>query len=412
MESHFGDDLKAIRPGMGRGDVLVVAPGRAFAGPFEAVLEQQLVRRQDASAALRALGAELKALAGTPAFDAYADAAVERIHSVLCQGMSLSFGDNGLTDYLKAQFTSLCGRCAASLIGADAVVEGGELIVCEVTGGIPVVDATLTRQNILALPREGVTVVSASYGRKVTGETVALGQAGSELTACLIGAALGATVRFYVDEATIGGVPARLTYDEASQRFASGYPLYPPAIFPARKAGLTLEVGTPEGVRFVIAPPENVEKGIKGVLASDPMSLITVFGTGLQGSIGISSALFGVLARSGVNIHFIAQTLSEYSITFAVRRSCTEAAEEAVRSLISDPSRSDLSFDTCPVVILSVFGQGMRNVPGISGRVYSALGNAGINVIAASQGGEELSISIVVEEADAARALETLQHHV
>ena len=42
----------------------------------------------------------------------------------------------------------------------------------------------------------------------------------------------------------------------------------------------------------------------------------------------------------------------------------------------------------------------MRNVPGISGKVYSALGRAGINVIASSQGGEELSISIVVAEKD------------
>ena len=51
----------------------------------------------------------------------------------------------------------------------------------------------------------------------------------------------------------------------------------------------------------------------------------------------------------------------------------------------------------------------MRHVPGISGRVYSALGAAGVNVVASSQGGEELSISVVVGEADAQKAKEALE---
>jgi aspartokinase/homoserine dehydrogenase 1 len=53
------------------------------------------------------------------------------------------------------------------------------------------------------------------------------------------------------------------------------------------------------------------------------------------------------------------------------------------------------------VRIVSVFGQGMRHVPGISAKVYSVLGSAGINVVASSQGGEELSISVVVSDPDA-----------
>ena len=137
------------------------------------------------------------------------------------------------------------------------------------------------------------------------------------------------------------------------------------------------------------------------------MNLLTIYGTGLLGSVGISSAIFGQLAGKGINIHFISQSLSEYSISFAVKRTDAARAEEAVRSLISE-RLTDLSYDDRAVAIVSVFGQRMKHIPGISGLVYSALGNAGVNVVAASQGGEELSISIVVDEAEAGRAREAL----
>jgi aspartokinase/homoserine dehydrogenase 1 len=142
------------------------------------------------------------------------------------------------------------------------------------------------------------------------------------------------------------------------------------------------------------------------------MTLLTVYGSGLLGSVGISSALFGILAKEGVNIHFISQSVAEYSISFAVKRPDTEQAKRALDALISNTFRSsftDLSYTSVPVEIVSVFGQGMRHVPGISGRVYSALGAAGVNVVASSQGGEELSISVVVGEADAQKAKEALE---
>ena len=155
---------------------------------------------------------------------------------------------------------------------------------------------------------------------------------------------------------------------------------------------------------------EDVRKdGIAGVICSEEMELYTVFGTGLLGTIGVASSIFGALAEAGVNIHFISQALSEYSITFAVSSHQTEKAEKALKKIIAASTSPDLYFDRCAVAVLSVYGSQMQNRPGVSGKVFGALGAAGVNILASSQGGEQLSISIVVAASDAAAAKAALE---
>lgn len=416
LDAGTASSLPALRRDLESGDVFVVAPGKDFRRRFAGLLDQQLVARIDAHDALAVLAGELKEMAPSPEFQKEADAAVERIYTVLCQGMSLSFRDSSLTDYLHAMLVRLCGRCFASMIGAESFVDGREVILCESNNGLPLIDWALTEKQVKALlSGPGTKVVAGFYGRKVTGETLPLGQGGSELTASILAALLNADkVRYCVGGLRVRG-SARLTYDEAAQRFSSGDPVFPPALLPARKAGIPSELVDLSGacaLTISTAAEGSVEQGITGVVRSGAMNLLTVYGSALLGSVGISSALFGILAREGVNIHFISQSLAEYSISFAVKREDDAKAVRALKALLADTSRSnytDLSYTDVPVEILSVFGQGMRHVPGISARVYSALGAAGVNVIAASQGGEELSISVVVDETQATCAEEALE---
>lgn len=60
------------------------------------------------------------------------------------------------------------------------------------------------------------------------------------------------------------------------------------------------------------------------------------------------------------------------------------------------------------VAIMTVYGSRMKNVPGVSGKIYSLLGEAGVNVIASAQGGEELSISVVMDVKDLDKAQKAL----
>ena len=73
---------------------------------------------------------------------------------------------------------------------------------------------------------------------------------------------------------------------------------------------------------------------VSGVLCDSGLELLTIYGTGLLGQIGTSSAVFSAMAGAGVNVRFIAQTSSEYSISFAVAASDRDKAVEAVSSLV------------------------------------------------------------------------------
>ncbi len=64
------------------------------------------------------------------------------------------------------------------------------------------------------------------------------------------------------------------------------------------------------------------------------------------------------------------------------------------------------------IVIVTAVGAGLRHTPGISGRIFSALGDADINVIAIAQGSSEYSISIVIAAIDADHAMQQIHQEV
>ena len=89
-----------------------------------------------------------------------------------------------------------------------------------------------------------------------------------------------------------------------------------------------------------------------------------------------------------------------------------DRAGKAIRGLFKDNPLlplDDVVVLNQAVGIVTVFGSRMRNLPGTSGAVFGKLGAAGINIIASAQGGEELSISLVVDEADTDKAVTLLK---
>ena len=156
---------------------------------------------------------------------------------------------------------------------------------------------------------------------------------------------------------------------------------------------------------------EEVGKEISGVVVEQDLDLVTVYGTGLLGRVGASSAIFSALAKVGVNVKFIAQTSSEYAITFAVRAQDSEKVSEVINGfVVNNPliPLDDVMVVNREVAIATVYGSKMKSIPGVSGKVFSLLGAAGVNVIASAQGGEELSISVVLDVKDLGRARKAL----
>jgi aspartokinase/homoserine dehydrogenase 1 len=134
-------------------------------------------------------------------------------------------------------------------------------------------------------------------------------------------------------------------------------------------------------------------------------------GTGMVGVVGIASRLFGTLSRSAINIIFLTQGSSEHSICFGIVpgdvKKAQKAVEEEFRFEIQNRQIAPLVIETNNTII-AVIGENMSNVPGVSAKMFKALGNNGINVKAIAQGSSELNITAVIDRHNEAKALNAL----
>ncbi len=227
-------------------------------------------------------------------------------------------------------------------------------------------------------------------------------------------------------------VPEARTIPELSYRemaelaYFGAKVLHPKTILPVVEAGIGLRICNtfnPEhpGTRVVRnAPPgspsSSAKMGGKGgvakaVTAIRKQRLITVEGRGMMGIPGVAARTFGAVASTGTSVPLITQASSEQSICFAVPDESTGKVLDALKTTFSG-ELSDRDIDrmwaTEEVAIITVVGEGMMHTPGVAGRVFSALGEAGINVVAIAQGSSEVSVSLVVTAGDAESAVRAL----
>jgi bifunctional aspartokinase / homoserine dehydrogenase 1 len=148
-----------------------------------------------------------------------------------------------------------------------------------------------------------------------------------------------------------------------------------------------------------------------GFSSIDHMALINVEGSGLIGVQGVARRLFGTLEALGINVVLISQASSEHSITFATSENDVQAAKQAIEEEFQKElnqnriSNIDVNF---PCSIIAAVGDGMKEVTGVSGRFFSAVGDAQINIFAIAQGCSERNISAVVATSQSTRALRAL----
>ena len=104
----------------------------------------------------------------------------------------------------------------------------------------------------------------------------------------------------------------------------------------------------------------------------------------------------------------VSQSSSEQNICFVIQnrdesKACETLAEELELEILKN--MIDRISTQNKVSIISVVGEGMKHTPGISGRIFSALGKNLINIILIAQGSSELNVSFVVDSDDIRAAL-------
>jgi aspartate kinase len=211
-----------------------------------------------------------------------------------------------------------------------------------------------------------------------------------------------------------------ITYREIAElAYFGANVLHPKTIRPLVDAGIGLRICNtfnPQhpGTRLVADDSSNHEKRIDGkeivkaVTAIREQRLVTVEGRGMLGVPGVAARTFGAVASTGTSVPLITQASSEQSICFAIPADSSKQVLSAlVKTFAVELGDGDIDrvWASDEVAIITVVGAGMIHTPGVAGRVFSALGNQGINVIAIAQGSSEVSISLVVASSDAEAAV-------
>ena len=308
-------------------------------------------------------------------------------------------------------------------------LDSRKLLKTDDTFGSAKVDFAATNSNIRKYfkNRESMQVITGFIASTSNNETTTLGRGGSDYTASIYAAALKANeIEIWTDvDGVLTADPKKvkkafplqsLTYEEAMELSHFGAKvIHPPTMHPALEKKIPIRIKNTfnPGFAGTIINSRSLPNSfpIKGISSIDDIDLIRIQGSGMVGVAGIAQRIFSALAAKKINIIMITQASSEHSLCLAVLPKNAANAKRVLHDefhyeikerLINDPLvESNLS-------IIAVVGENMRKTPGISGKVFQALGKNGINIVAIAQGSSELNISAVIGRENEAKALNAL----
>lgn len=292
-------------------------------------------------------------------------------------------------------------------------------------------NARVMESETHALIREKVTadftLVPGFIASDMHGFTTTLGRGGSDYTGAIVAAALEAE-RFEVWTDVSGMMTAdprlcphakvipQISYQEAMELSHFGAKvIYPPTIQPVMKKSIPVWIKNtfaPEDDGTLIQSQEvATPQTVCGLSSINKIALLQLEGSGMIGIPGFSRRLFGALASQKVNVILITQSSSEHSICVGVDESnitiARQAVDEAFAHEIATGQVQPLLIET-GLSIVALVGDQMKSHPGISGRMFSALGKNGINIRAIAQGSSEKNISAVIRTEDVRKAVNVL----
>jgi aspartate kinase len=415
-------------------DLLIKAAQQAAANQTEEMLETiELIRSKHLQAIRDLIPAETPRVAERESVLAAINSRLNDLanycHSIQVLGEVTSRGMDvisSLGERMSAQILAALLR----VMGTPALaVEATELIVTDRSfqSANPQMAASREKSRKVLLPlfHQGfVPVVTGFMAATPEGIITTLGRGGSDYTGAILADCLDA------DELWIwSDVDGILTADPRVVEHARTIPeisfakvselayfgakvLHPKTIRPAIARNMPLWVKNTFNPTFpgtrISQSAEGSQADISAVTTIKDLSILTVEGRGMLGVPGIAARTFSAVARTGASVQMISQSSSEQSICFTIP---SRLSADVVASLEAEMTlelyRKDIDriWSRDKVVIVSIIGGGLRDTPGISARIFGALGKANINVLAIAQGSSEYSLSLLIDEADARLAV-------
>ena len=311
------------------------------------------------------------------------------------------------------------------------LVDGNDLIY--ISGDIQnhLIDWGKTRKKVKQLFNQNsfhINVIPGFICKNENGDLSTLGRGGSDFSASIIANLLDAkSLEIWTD---VSGVYTanpkivsqarpikKISYHEAMELSHFGAKvIYPPTIQPLIDKKIELKIKntfSPENKGTLISNSVKKSNGqiVKGITFIDKVSILCIEGSGMIGIPGYSKRFFEVISNNNINIIMITQASSEHSICVALRKEDAKKGKKLIeKEFLSeiqlkkiDPIKLEEN-----LVNIAIVGDKMKDHQGISGRMFSSLGLNNVNIRAIAQGSSERNISIIINENDTKKALNTL----
>ena len=290
-------------------------------------------------------------------------------------------------------------------------------------------DGSVDQEATYALLREKVkgngVVIPGFYGVMPDGKIRTFTRGGSDITGALAAAALDADV--YENWTDVSGILMadprivddpqtipEVTYDELRELSYSGAQvLHEGTIFPVREKNIPLNIrntNAPEDpgtmIRESFEGDADPDRFITGITGKKDFSVVSLSKRGLSGQVGYLRKVLSVFERHNVSIDYVPNGIDNVSVVMP-----TEAVASSLYTIMAE-IQQELEPDTLTVhdqiAVVAAVGRKMAFRPGISGKIFATLGEAGVNIRMINQGPDELNIIFGVDNKDFKTAIRVL----
>ena len=344
---------------------------------------------------------------------------------------------------LESEFAQLKKRLEAKSVSQDELVSRGEYFSAKLMAaylGFQFVDAadwvkfnldgTVDKETSYAVLREKAdlgrgVVTPGFYGVMPNGSIKTFSRGGSDITGALAAAALDADV--YENWTDVSGILMadprivtdpqaipEVTYDELRELSYSGAQvLHEGTIFPVREKNIPLNIRNTNApndpgtmIKESFDSESDPDRFITGITGKKDFTIISMSKRGMGNEVGTLRRVLSVLERHNISVDYVPNGIDNVSVLMS-----TESIAPCLYNVLSEIQR-DAQPDTLQVhdeiAVVAAVGRRMAFRPGVSGKVFAALGEAGINIRMINQGPDELNIIFGVDNKDFAEAIRVL----
>ena len=346
----------------------------------------------------------------------------------------------GLSTPIEADLDALCEKLPD--LSVDELVSRGEYFTARLMAnflGFPFVDATdviamefdgsfnfeKTSENLKAVLKEhDCFVMPGFYGKTPDGAVRVMTRGGSDISGSILARCLKADMYenwtdvsgFLMADPRIVENPRnieRITYEELRElSYMGASVLHEDAIFPIREYNIPIHVlntNRPQDPgTLVLAKIEDDENGplITGIAGKKGFLSIEIFKRNMSNMVGVVSGTLDVLRKYGVSIEHLPSGIDSFNVVLSrrdVEHNLYDILAEVKEKVAPDSIRV-----TEPLALIAVVGRNMNARVGSSGKLFTALGAAGVNIRMISQGSSEIDIIVGVSEPDFDKAVRAL----